>query len=200
MYVWLLIATPYWTFWSLEGEWQSPTRSFAGQVFQMLLWRFVAARTIGRKSGRGPGYLLVQEWSVLLLSLALAAVRKFIVTELKWLTLCIYIYIYMHNDLHTHYGTVSTYSRRMGFSHLVHVTVLLGAQHKCFNASSTATTFLYHFMHGSACYVVKCFLPTSSCTQTSVPWETRFHCCLWDCTQVLGQVTTCCHVAVFFAS
>jgi len=32
---------------------------------------------------------------VLLLSLALAAVRKFIVTELKWLTLCIYIYIYI---------------------------------------------------------------------------------------------------------
>ena len=93
MYVWLLIATPYWTFWSLEGEWRSPTRSFAGQVFQMLLWRFVAARAIGQKSGRGPGYLLVQEWAVLLLSLALAAVRKFIVTELKWLTLCIYIYI-----------------------------------------------------------------------------------------------------------
>ena len=66
----------------------------------------MVARAIGRKSGRGPGYLLVQEWAVLLLSLALAAVRKFIMTELKWLTLC--IYIYMHNDLHTHYGTVST--------------------------------------------------------------------------------------------
>ena len=35
----------------------------------------------------GPGYLLVQEWGVLLLSLALAAVQKFMVTELQWLTL-----------------------------------------------------------------------------------------------------------------
>ena len=34
-----------------------------------------------------PGYLLVQEWTVLLLSLVLAAVRKFMVTELQWLTL-----------------------------------------------------------------------------------------------------------------
>ena len=33
------------------------------------------------------GYLLAQEWAVLLLSLALAAVRKFMVTKLQWLTL-----------------------------------------------------------------------------------------------------------------
>ena len=39
------------------------------------------------ESGRGAGYLLAQEWVVLLLSLALAAVRKFIVAELQWLTL-----------------------------------------------------------------------------------------------------------------
>ena len=42
---------------------------------------------LAEASGRGPGYLLVQEWAVLLLSLALAAVRKFMVTELQWLTL-----------------------------------------------------------------------------------------------------------------
>ena len=39
------------------------------------------------ESGGGPGYLLVQEWAVLLLSLALVAIRKFMVTELQWLTL-----------------------------------------------------------------------------------------------------------------
>ena len=39
------------------------------------------------ESGGGPGYLLVQEWTVLLLSLALVGVRKFMVTELQWLTL-----------------------------------------------------------------------------------------------------------------
>ena len=39
------------------------------------------------ESSGGLGYLLVQEWTVLLLSLALAAVRKFMVTELQWLTL-----------------------------------------------------------------------------------------------------------------
>ena len=40
------------------------------------------------KSGRGgASYLLAQEWAVLLLSLALATVRKFMVTELLWLTL-----------------------------------------------------------------------------------------------------------------
>ena len=33
------------------------------------------------------GYLLAQEWAALMLSLALAAVRKFMVTELQWLTL-----------------------------------------------------------------------------------------------------------------
>ena len=33
------------------------------------------------------GYLLAQEWAVLLLPLALAAVQKFMVTELQWLTL-----------------------------------------------------------------------------------------------------------------
>ena len=33
------------------------------------------------------GYLLAQEWATLMLSLALAAVRKFMVTELQWLTL-----------------------------------------------------------------------------------------------------------------
>ena len=35
----------------------------------------------------GAGYLLAQEWAALMLSLALAAVRKFMVTELQWLTL-----------------------------------------------------------------------------------------------------------------
>ena len=39
------------------------------------------------KSGGGLGYLFVQEWAVLLLSLALAPVREFMVTELQWLTL-----------------------------------------------------------------------------------------------------------------
>ena len=39
------------------------------------------------ESGGGPGYHLVQEWTVLLLSLAFATVRKFMVTELQWLTL-----------------------------------------------------------------------------------------------------------------
>ena len=38
-------------------------------------------------SGGGAGYLLAQEWAALMLSLALAAVRKFMVTELQWLTL-----------------------------------------------------------------------------------------------------------------
>ena len=33
------------------------------------------------------GYLLAEEWAVLLFSLALAAVRIFMVTELQWLTL-----------------------------------------------------------------------------------------------------------------
>ena len=42
---------------------------------------------IWRESGGRLGYLLVQEWAVLLLSLALAAVRKFMVTKLQWLTL-----------------------------------------------------------------------------------------------------------------
>ena len=37
------------------------------------------------------GYLLAQEWAALMLSLALAAVRKFMVTELQWLTLVLTI-------------------------------------------------------------------------------------------------------------
>ena len=36
------------------------------------------------------GYLLAQEWAALMLSLALAAVRKFMVTELQWLTLVLF--------------------------------------------------------------------------------------------------------------
>ena len=37
--------------------------------------------------GGGAGYLLVQKWDVLLLSLAIATVQKFMVTELHWLNL-----------------------------------------------------------------------------------------------------------------
>ena len=41
----------------------------------------------GGGGGGGAGYLVAQEWTVLLLSLALAAVRKFLVTKLRCLTL-----------------------------------------------------------------------------------------------------------------
>ena len=37
--------------------------------------------------GGGAGYLLAQEWAALMLSVALAVVRKFMVTELQWHTL-----------------------------------------------------------------------------------------------------------------
>ena len=37
--------------------------------------------------GGGGGLPFAQEWAVLLLSLALAAVQKFMVTELQWVTL-----------------------------------------------------------------------------------------------------------------
>ena len=42
------------------------------------------------------GYLLAQEWAALMLSLALAAVRKFMVTELQWLTLHRNVQKYCH--------------------------------------------------------------------------------------------------------
>ena len=56
------------------------------------MWQLGLLAEVGgnlvRESGRGgAGYLLAQEWAILLLSLALAAVRKFMVTELQWLTL-----------------------------------------------------------------------------------------------------------------
>ena len=65
------------------------------------------------ESGGGPGYLLVQEWTVLLLSLALAAVQKFMVTELQWLTLLnsTWLYILYHGStpiyFTLHYSTMA---------------------------------------------------------------------------------------------
>ena len=50
----------------------------------------------------GAGYLLAQEWVVLMLSLALAAVRKFMVTELQWLTLHTYMHTYIHTYIHAY--------------------------------------------------------------------------------------------------